>query len=446
MIDERCKDCSLFLEVQELKKLVAELQKRLDKYEKAEKNSSNSSVPSSTDRYNKKYPQRQPSQRKSGGQNEHIGYTKKQVDNPDEIIELTPEKCAVCGCEHLIKQIDSFKTRQVFDIPIVFPFITEYQQMVALCPNCGKKNKVNFPDDVKANTQLGQNTLSTIGYLNVQNHLSYKRIKQLFKHLFHFDISEGTIDLKIKALENKLLPTYDNILENLKASGIIGSDETGTRVAKENWQQWVFQNTNFSYFKTDKSRGFNVIEQLFGKIFYGFWISDRLGSQLKIQALHQLCLAHLIRECRYLIETEKSNWASRLKKILEYGINFKNSKEDFNPNAVEEYQTIERIKRALNKLFQKIPEEDGARKLYKGLVGRQKQLIMFLTDSDVPATNNGSEQALRNRVVHRKVCGCFRSGTGAGSHDVIASIIETAKKQKQDILFALTNPNACFNF
>ena len=53
---------------------------------------------------------------------------------------------------------------------------------------------------------------------------------------------------------------------------------------------------------------------------------------------------------------------------------------------------------------------------------------MFLTDSDVPATNNGSEQALRNRVVHRKVCGCFRNGTGARSHDVIVSIIETAKK------------------
>ena len=445
MIDERCKDCSLFLEVQELKKLVAELQKRLDKYEKAEKNSSNSSVPSSTDRYNKKYPKRQPSQSNSGGQNGHIGFTKKQVDNPDEIIELTPEKCAFCGCNHLLKHADVFKTRQVFDIPIVFPFVTEYRQTVAVCPSCGKKNKMNFPDDVKANTQFGQNTLSTIGYLNVQNHLSYKRIKQLFKYLFHFDISEGTIDLQIKALENKLLPAYDNILENLKTSKIVGSDETGTRVAKENWYQWVFQNNKFSYFKTAKSRGFNVIEELFGRIFYGFWISDRLGSQLKIQALHQLCLAHLIRECRYLIESEKSSWASRFKKVIEYGIEFKNSKEEFNPNAVEEYRTIERIKRVLDKLFKNIPKEENTKKLYKGLMGRQEQLLMFLMDSDVPATNNGSEQALRNRVVHRKVCGCFRSGTGAGSHDVIASIIETAKKQNVDILSALNNPAICFN-
>jgi len=445
MIDERCKDCSLFLEVQELKKLIAELQKRLDKYEKAEKNSNNSSVPPSVDKYNKKYPHRESSQRKSGGQKGHIGYSRKQVDNPNEIIELTPEKCAFCGCNHLIKHPNTFKSRQVFDIPVVFPSVKEYRQVVGVCQNCGKKTKANFPNDVKANTQFGQNTLSIIGYLSVQNHLSYKRIKQLFKHLFHFDISEGTIDLKIKALENKLLPAYDNILENLKLSKIVGSDETGTRVQKENWQQWVFQNTEFSYFKTAKSRGFNVIEEIFGKIFYGFWISDRLGSQLKIEALHQLCLAHLIRECRYLIETEKSSWASRFKKILEYGIKFKNSKKDFNPNAVEEYRTIERIKEVLNKLFKKIPQEEGAKKLYKGLIGRQNQLIMFLTNANVPATNNGSEQALRNRVVHRKVCGCFRSDKGAKSHDVIASIIETAKKQKRDILLTLNNPASCFN-
>ena len=36
MIDERCKDCSLFLELQELKKMFLEQQKEID-YEAAEK-------------------------------------------------------------------------------------------------------------------------------------------------------------------------------------------------------------------------------------------------------------------------------------------------------------------------------------------------------------------------------------------------------------------------
>ena len=63
MIDERCKDCSLFLELQELKKMFLEQQKEIDylrkeldktkkeleKYKQPPKDSSNSSIPSSKD-------------------------------------------------------------------------------------------------------------------------------------------------------------------------------------------------------------------------------------------------------------------------------------------------------------------------------------------------------------------------------------------------------------
>ena len=171
-----------------------------------------------------------------------------------------------------------------------------------------------------------------------------------------------------------------------------------------------------------------------------------MGSQLKIEANHQLCSAHLIRNCKYAIEAEKSEWAEKLKKILEDGIKFKNGKQNFNPCAIEEFREIQKIKKRLEEIFSKSPPGEEARKLYKGLVGRQKQLIRFLENPRVPATNNGSERALRNRVVHRKVCGCFRSSDGAKSHDVIASVIETAKKQGKNILATLMNPSLQFDF
>ena len=221
---------------------------------------------------------------------------------------------------------------------------------------------------------------------------------------------------------------------------VIGSDETGTRVKKENWQQWVFQNDYFSYFKTDKSRGFDVIESLFGIKFDGDWVSDRLGSQLKIEANHQLCSSHLIRNCQYAIDAEKAEWAKELKQILKDGIKLRNSIYNFDPCSIEEFRGIQKIKKRLIKLFSKAPPGEEAKKLYKGLIGRQKQLIRFLENPEVPATNNGSERALRNRVVHRKVCGCFRTPEGAKAHDVIASIIETAKKQGKNILEVLVNP------
>lgn len=414
------------------------LKKELEKYQKPLKNSSNSSIPSSQDKYDKKYPKREESNRKTGGQKGHVGYTKLQTPNPDEIIELYPEKCGHCGSNHLFKQTQNCKKRQEFDIPDIQPLVTEYRQIIGICADCGNENIVKFPENIKSNVQIGSKTQSVIGYLNIQNHLSYERITQILKDIFNLKISEGTIDNKIKKLENLLTPTYNNILENLKQSGLIGSDETGTRVKKENWQQWVFQNDNLSYFKTAKSRGFDVIENLIGKKFEGCWISDRLGSQLKIEAKHQLCSAHLIRNCKYAIESEQSEWANKLKQILEDGIKFKNSTENYNPYSIEEFLTIQETKNRLIKLFANPPTEKEALKLYKGLIGRLNQLILFLEDPKIPATNNGSERALRNRVVHRKVCGGFRSENGAKAHDVIASIIETSKKQGQNILDSLS--------
>jgi hypothetical protein len=69
--------------------------------------------------------------------------------------------------------------------------VTEYRKIAGICVNCGKKNIPAFPDNIKSNV------LSIIGYLNVQNHLSYERTKQIFKSIFNFEISEGTEDLML---------------------------------------------------------------------------------------------------------------------------------------------------------------------------------------------------------------------------------------------------------
>lgn len=87
-------------------------------------------------------------------------------------------------------------------------------------------------------------------------------------------------------------------------------------------------------------------------------------------------------------------------------------------------------------------------KLNKGLsnyIGVFKNILLFLEDKEVPATNNASERALRNRVIKNKVSGCFRSELGAFCNDILSSVIETAKKQKVRLINAL-NPAHSFAF
>ena len=431
MDKEHCKDCPLI-------KRLEEVEKRLAEYEKPAKHSGNSSLPPSSDQNRKPYPKREKSERKPGGQPGHKGHSKSLYDNPDEIIEIYPEKCEHCGSHHFVRKENILEQRQIVDIPEIKPYVTEYQQKAGLCNHCGKRNVGIFPENISPNIQIGERTKALSGYMNVHMHVPRGKIVQFFEDILGFKISEGTVNNKISELTTDLEPKYNNILEKLRNSDIIGSDETAARINGKRSYLWIFQNLAYTFFITSK-RSFKVIEETIGKVFNGSYVSDRYGAQLKLEAYHQLCLAHLIRECKYIIEAEDSEWAEKLKDLFKRSIEFKRKKGDkYNPKDIETFRSMQEFKKELAELFREPPSEKLEKKLYNGLLGRQHQLLHFLEKKEVPPTNNDSERGLRNYVIHRKVTGGFRSDSGARAHNIIASIIETAKKQRQNILHALS--------
>lgn len=432
MDNEQCKNCPLIEEIAKLRAEIEALKKDLEKYRKPEKDSSNSSMPPSSD-WKKKYPKRDTSNRKTGGQPGHEGITRMLVDNPDEIIPVYPVECPNCGSVdfELIERVK--ERRQKADIPKVQPIITEYQQKAGICTCCGKTSLGKFPQRINSTVQIGARTEAAIGYFHVEHHQGYDRVQRILADLFGLEISEGTIKTKINNLKTLLEPEYNSILENLKNSEVIGSDTTSTRIEGKNGQLWAFQNEFCTYLKSGFSKAFKIIEETIGKKYHGYWISDRDPTQLKIEAYHQICNAHLLRDCRYIIQVNESEWAKGLKQVLEDAILFR-KKNKFNPQNPDDFREIQKFRERLRKLFQKPPPKEDERKLFEGLVGRQKEILMFLNNPYVPYDNNGSERALRNRVIHRKVTGGFRTLHGANCHDIIASVIETAKKQGGNIL------------
>jgi len=411
------------------------LKKELEKYKKPPKDSSNSSMPPSQDQNRKPYPSREKSDRNSGGQKGHKGETRMLSDTSDETIEVYPLKCLHCGGLDFNYTKEVRERRQLIDLPRIEPTVTEFEQRVAICTHCGKRSHGRFPENIKAPVQIGPQTEATIGYLLTVHREGYDKIQQIFLDLFNFKLSEGTIDRKLNHLEKILEPEYNNILEKLKSSSTIGSDETGIKINGIKGYLWIFQNELYCYFKSTVSRAFQVIAETIGENFIGNWISDRFGSQLKIKAKHQLCLAHLIRDCKYNIKYENSIWSKDLKELFQEMIKFKNDKgKEYNPYEKSTFREIKSFETRMGELFSKPPPDKEAKKLYKSLVGRQEQLILFLFESEVSPTNNDSERGLRNRVIHKKVSGGFRTTRGAQRFDKISSVIETAKKQDRNPL------------
>ncbi len=65
-------------------------------------------------------------------------------------------------------------------------------------------------------------------------------------------------------------------------------------------------------------------------------------------------------------------------------------------------------------------------------------MLRFLTDPNVPFTNNLAERDARMMKLRQKISGGFRSDGGAKDFGLIRSLLSTARKQGWDMLKTLT--------
>jgi hypothetical protein len=91
----------------------------------------------------------------------------------------------------------------------------------------------------------------------------------------------------------------------------------------------------------------------------------------------------------------------------------------------------------LTKLLLVEPSHPEGRKLQRTIKGIRGNLFVFLENRQVPASNNGSERALRPCTTLRKVINCFRSQWGATLYADVRSVIETARRRAIPILQAI---------
>ena len=83
------------------------------------------------------------------------------------------------------------------------------------------------------------------------------------------------------------------------------------------------------------------------------------------------------------------------------------------------------------------PDTANARRLQARYQARRTTLFVFFDRSDVPPTNNASEQDLRPSVIHRRVTGGFRSQLGADVSAILTSLLTTARKRGENLFQAL---------
>jgi transposase len=440
IIDGQKQIIALLLEEnKQLKQRIQAVEQQLARFT-TRKDSHNSSIPPSKDENRPKRTNslREPSGKKPGGQPGHEGKTLEMTDNPDQIIDHRSSFCPNCGGDVSNVPAEVVETRQVIDIPVIKQVVTEHRVYKYRC-TCGHVFQSDFPLNVPWKVSYGKMLESLVGYFSVRQYLPFKRLQELMRDVFGVSISEGGIHCLLNRLANNGTTAYEMIRQEVMDSPVIGTDETGMDVnGKKHWF-WTWQSKLATYIAASPNRGMNTIDEHTEDISEtAVLVHDCWKAHFQTPVgKHQLCTVHLIRELNYLEELYKLAWPARFRIML---LEAERLKKRIVP---KDYLYPVHGRSLLEKELDSLLSEEIDQK-YKQLVTFQKRIIRyrdhvftFLYDPAVPSHNNDSEKAIRNVKVKQKVSGQFKTFTGAENFAILRSIIDTAIKNKQDVLGAL---------
>ena len=403
------------------------------------KNSSNSSKPSSTDFINTKqdrktsaneYNYRKISRRKNGGQEGHKGYNLSKKD-VEEIIKKS--NVEVREIFHNIKGKDTIKYRIGIEIkPFVEKHIFKHKNN---SKDCLPKE---FYTDVTYDNSVKKICVELGGY----NLLSYERVADFLCTISNgiLKLSQGTINNFYKEFSIKSKATIKNIINNVMNGKVLYTDETTSKFDGSNMYFRNYSNEKNVIYKVHKNKGHKpIVEDDILPNYYGSIMGDHDTTLQKYGEKNLECNIHT---GRYLEEIHQNvyetYWQYEMKSFL-FRLNetkkiaMKYGLEGFNKEEIkkyeEEYDLI--IAKAIeeNKNIQSSYYKNKAEKLVRRLIKYKDNQLYFIKDFDLPFDDNLSERDLRMIKGKTKVSGGFRSMDGAEAYADMMSIIKTSKKR-----------------
>ncbi|AST05756.1 IS66 family transposase [Anoxybacillus flavithermus] len=383
-------------ENEQLKYRVQELEAR------TKKNSSNSHLPPSSDRFHT-HSSRKISGNKPGGQEGHQGTT----------------------------------LRQVFDLPPVTIEVTQHEREVKSCPHCRCVQQAKFPSHVTNHVQYGPRLTALVVYLHHIQLIPYKRLSDTIEALYQHSVSTGTLANMVKRGREALESNMDMIEDALLGSNILHVDETSLRInGKLAWVH-VACTSKYTYLAPHVSHGKKATDDI-GILprYQGTMMHDAFGTYPKYtQATHALCHAHHLRELNGFIE-QGYTWASRMTMFL---LAAKQAVEAHHGALSEE--EARRWERAYDRILERAQHRletmtsllKKARAFVRRLQKRKEEPLRFLREVHVPFDNNQAERDLRMVKVKENISGTFREETFAQSFCITRSIVSTLTKHEKNV-------------
>jgi transposase len=366
----------------------------------------------------------------------HAGAHRPLHPNPTTRRDVLAEHCPHCLADVSGVAQAPVQAYDRIEIPEIAPDVTRVTLFGGTCPCCDKRFKAAPPAGLEPGSPFGPNLRAFVLYLRFGQAIPFERLERLMSDLFGLEVSEGALANMLRDSAPAFEAQTSRIRERLLCGTALQSDETSARVGKRTFWTWVFHHGDSACFVIRPSRGKKVVEEFLGDVRPDFWVSDRLGAQMGWAAKqHQICLAHLLRDVQYAIDSGDDALAPGIMALLKRAIRIGRRRDSLAESTLVAYHS--RLQSKLDALLKIVPATKPGHKLQRIIKRFRQNLFVFVTNRHIPPTNNGSEQALRPAVVFRKITNCFRSEWGANLYAHVRSVIETARRRDIGLLKAI---------
>ena len=411
---------------------------------KAKKHSGNSSKPPSGDIVKPKAKQKKPGRprkRKIGGQPGHERHTRKPFE-PDELDQEWTwyfEACPCCAGQ-LIDALEPSRVLQQIELPEIPVRKEQHTSYAQQCTGCGRTFVAPFPDELREAGLIGPRLTAFVGFLKGVCHASFSTIRKFFRDVIGVRISLGMLRKLVGKVSASLEDAYEALCAILPRERSLNIDETGHKENGDRLWTWCFRAYLYTVYKVSPSRGSQVLIEMLGEEFEGIIGCDYFSAYHKYMGdfgvLVQFCLAHLIRDVKFLANHPNAKNRAYGELLLQdlrrlFGVLHRR----------EEYASPETFRRKLEQARDQLvwdatrrsPFIREAANLAHRFRTNAASYFRFITEPHVEPTNNLAEQAIRFVAIHRRMTQGTRSEDGRRWCERIWTVIQTCGQQQRSV-------------
>ena len=427
---------------QEMRELHAKVLRLEEQLAAARKNSSTSSKPPSSDIVKPPCGEPSPnaSPRAAGGQPGHPKHERTPFapEQIQEFFDYRVEICPDCGQRLRPSGAAPLVVQQV-DLPEIPLHIEEHRQHEGYCPCCDKAFRGVLPSVVARGGLLGPRLTALVAFLKGACHASFSTVRKFLRDVVGVTVSRGQLAKVVAKVSAALQHPYEELLDLLPEEEHLNVDETGHKNKKQLFWTWCFRADLYTLFKIAPTRSADVLLEVLGAEFNGVLGCDffsayrRYMRECGIQV--QFCLAHFIREVKYLTtlpDARDRAYGERLREGLRALFSVIHEREQLSAQAFALRLHTARA----NVLWygtHDVPATAAAQRLAKRLEKHGASYFRFVTTPGVEPTNNLAEQAIRFVVIDRLITQGTRSETGQRWCERIWTTMATCAQQGRSV-------------